>query len=193
MFIRSANCCFFCFFKAALPQYYNDLNELIVGGEYFHIEDHPYTVSLRLNNNHICGGSIVSSTYVLSAAHCVNPNQLPSSYSFRAGSSNRLSGGTVYQVDFFQRHPQYNIPVSLAHDVAMLRVTENMVGPNIDIIPIATQGVDLPYDSVVYIKGWGHLQWQGGTLPTMLQGTTVRTVSHAECQTIYGGNSVSSE
>lgn len=32
---------------------------------------HPYQVSVRKNNKHICGGSILDSNHVLTAAQCV--------------------------------------------------------------------------------------------------------------------------
>ncbi|XP_076647152.1 chymotrypsin-1-like [Halictus rubicundus] len=41
----------------------------------------PYVVSLRSNNEHICGGAIIDPTHILTAAHCLlnylnNPSQM---------------------------------------------------------------------------------------------------------------------
>ena len=44
----------------------------IVGGSKTTIESVPYQVSLRYFNNHICGGSIISHSWVLTAAHCLD-------------------------------------------------------------------------------------------------------------------------
>lgn len=41
----------------------------IVGGEQIKIEKVPYQVSLQ-TTKHFCGGSIISSLWILTAAHC---------------------------------------------------------------------------------------------------------------------------
>lgn len=46
-------------------------NIRIVGGENIAIEKVPYQISLRENGEHFCGGSIVSQTQIITAAHCV--------------------------------------------------------------------------------------------------------------------------
>lgn len=44
----------------------------IVGGRDAEINQFPYQISLRLYNQHICGGSIISKNYIITAAHCVS-------------------------------------------------------------------------------------------------------------------------
>ena len=46
----------------------------IVGGQNAENNQFPYQISLRFNNYHICGGSIISKNYVITAAHCVTTN-----------------------------------------------------------------------------------------------------------------------
>lgn len=43
----------------------------IVGGEDAASNQFPYQVSLRLNHSHICGGSIITPNYILTASHCI--------------------------------------------------------------------------------------------------------------------------
>lgn len=43
----------------------------IVGGVATTIEKHPWQVSIQVFGNHICGGSIIKSDIILTAAHCI--------------------------------------------------------------------------------------------------------------------------
>lgn len=54
--------------------YDDNINWRIVGGSNAKEGQFPYIVSLRYipkNEKHYCGGSIISNSYVVSAAHCV--------------------------------------------------------------------------------------------------------------------------
>src|SRR5688572_11794981 len=44
----------------------------IVGGSNTTIATHPWQISLQSSSgSHFCGGSVISSTWILTAAHCV--------------------------------------------------------------------------------------------------------------------------
>lgn len=42
----------------------------IVGGTDTNIESWPWQVSLRWDTQHVCGGSLISTRWLISAAHC---------------------------------------------------------------------------------------------------------------------------
>lgn len=49
----------------------------IIGGQDANIAQFPYQLSLRQGGNHICGASIISAIWVLSAAHCLDSGVAP--------------------------------------------------------------------------------------------------------------------
>jgi secreted trypsin-like serine protease len=64
------------------------LDSRIIGGTDADIADFPFQLSLRVNGNHRCGGSIISTEWILSAAHCLGefkykPQQMSGDYGER--------------------------------------------------------------------------------------------------------------
>ena len=47
------------------------LDGYIVGGTVVDIQDYPHQVSLLFAGTHFCGGFIINSHFVITAAHCV--------------------------------------------------------------------------------------------------------------------------
>lgn len=47
------------------------LDGRIVGGQQVAITSYPWQLSLQVRNSHICGASIISANWAVTAAHCV--------------------------------------------------------------------------------------------------------------------------
>ncbi|XP_011555070.3 trypsin, alkaline B [Plutella xylostella] len=159
----------------------------IVGGADASIETYPAIVQIEYLNSttwsHGCGGNILSPTYVLTAAHCVDEDD---PMRIRAGTSYRETGGTVINVESYLIHPDYNKFVFLDADIALLRLEQALVyGPSIQPVAIYAQGIEVPGNSAVVFAGWGDTQ-PDGEPSTILQDVTVYTVSYEQCRRIYG-------
>jgi trypsin len=69
-----------------VPQWEGDIKiPSIVGGVPATAGDFPFIVSFQKNGQHFCGGSLIDSTTVLTAAHCVDGQSL-SGLTVRAGT-----------------------------------------------------------------------------------------------------------
>ncbi|CAF3035415.1 unnamed protein product [Rotaria sp. Silwood2] len=107
---------------------YNDVEltpSRIVGGEQAIPNSWSMMVSLRVasSGRHFCGGSILSDSYILTAAHCVDTD-LPSDVIVAAGMHNKSDENAVIrQVDHIFVHPSWSAIQNL-NDIAILRLSE---------------------------------------------------------------------
>jgi trypsin len=158
---------------------YINPNPLIVGGSEVSIATRPFQLSLRQNGNHICGASIISGTWALSAAHCYPANPALAAFTFRAGSTSRLTGGVIFNSAQIVRHPQYS-GTTLNNDVAVHRITGSFGGTNQATIALATRLSTVAGGTSSVVSGWG-LTSPGGALSTNLRAVTIPIVASATC------------
>ncbi|XP_049816504.1 trypsin alpha-like [Schistocerca nitens] len=78
----------------------------VIGGSNASISDYPYQASLLRSDSHHCGASIISETWTLTAAQCVE--FVPASeLGIGAGTTTRDSGGTVHTALSVTWHASY--------------------------------------------------------------------------------------
>ncbi|KAK9695315.1 Trypsin [Popillia japonica] len=164
--------------RAAVPR----LDGRIIGGSSVDISQYPYQVSLLWWGSHICGGSIISASYVVTAAHCTDGSSA-SSLSIRAGSSTRNSGGTVVGVSALNQHPSYD-SWSLDYDISVLALSSSPLLANIAAISLPSQNQQLAAGTESVVSGWGTTS-ENGAAANQLQAVTVPIVSSSDCQSAY--------
>ena len=88
----------------------------------------PMIVSLRLNgtSDHSCGATILSSSFVLTAAHCLRSVSTlsPAGLTIAAGTTNRSDPTQIIRaVDRIYLHPDYDLlSTDYRHDIALLHL-----------------------------------------------------------------------
>ena len=106
----------------------------IVGGENASSSTWGWAVSLNIEDIYLCGGSIISSSWVVTAAHCA-AGFTASEYTIYAGSLIRWSGTQNRSVSQIIVHPDYN-PYTYENDIALLQLSSplSMSDPNVSQI-----------------------------------------------------------
>ena len=165
----------------------------IVGGDFVSIEQFPFMAKVLIfdSNGGVgnCGGSIISSEAILSAAHCfIDANGLPKALdavsvilgltNWRDASENR---DAIFNVTEIIVHPQYNVETN-ENDIAILRLSRST---NLPPITLPTQSTFLPQGTEsVTVAGWGTTS-EGGELSDRLKAVTLSAVPQSECFPFY--------
>nr|XP_015839971.1 PREDICTED: transmembrane protease serine 9 [Tribolium castaneum] len=156
----------------------------IVGGHATTIEEHPHQVSVIYIDSHYCGGSIIHTRFILTAAHCTY--QLTAEdLLVRAGSTMVNSGGQVRGVAQIFQHKNFDID-TYDYDISVLKLSESLVlGSGVAVIPLPEDGSTVPGDLLGTATGWGRLS-ENGPLPVELQEVDLPTIQDNVCALMYG-------
>ena len=158
----------------------------IVGGYDAASETAPWQVSLqRRNGEHFCGGSLLTPSWVLTAAHCV-PGTRPEDVVVMHGSHSLSAGGSKRGVSRIIVHENYR-NVEAGDDIALVEVDRPFPGA----ATLQPQGPQLnrvfgPPGACAMVTGWGNMRGRS-SYPDWLQAVNVPVVDQAECDRAYPG------
>ena len=131
-----------------------------------------------------CGGTLISSTHVITAAHCLKRSR-PARIKVTIGEHN-VADRKANRVDVAQiiKHPDFNSRTS-DNDYAILILSEPVQFTS-KVSPACLPGnFKTKYDGVLAtVTGWGTLK-QHGSRPDILQKVDVTVSSNAECKKAY--------
>ncbi|XP_055842717.1 serine protease SP24D-like [Episyrphus balteatus] len=170
----------FCTFVKAQP------GSRIFGGKDAEVGQFPHQVALYIAGDFTCGGSIISSRYILTAAHCVNNGHLiepiaARDVTIRVGSIQLLAGGKIVAVKNIIIRETFG---NWLDDIALLELQEELVfTENIQKIDLFTG--EVPKNAPIVISGWGLLNYNGQS-PQRLQYGTLRKLDPSECDAEIG-------
>lgn len=165
-------------------------SDRIVGGAPAAEGQFPYQVFLRITvsgGTALCGGSILSTTVVITAAHCVDTSA-PGDVEVNAGTIRRDVPGVIRSVSEILVHPQWT-PATSNNDLALLRLSTPLTFSSaIAAVPlIASNQLDLiEAGDIATVSGFGRTA-EGGQTSTELRFVEVPIVSQTVCNTAYSG------
>ncbi|XP_047118544.1 trypsin alpha-3-like [Schistocerca piceifrons] len=151
----------------------------IVGGSAVSISQYPWQLYFTMGN-YMCGASIISNTWALSAAHCVD-GYSTSQMLLRAGTSTRGSGGTTHNIATGYIHGSYSDP---DYDIAVVQVS-NAFSFNSNVQAVGLTSSEPSAGTSVTVTGWGATS-SGGSASNTLLAVNVQIIDRNTCNRSYG-------
>jgi trypsin len=164
----------------------------IIGGSKALTRDFPFMAFVLAGNN-LCGGTLIDSDSVLTAAHCVtdaNGNvRAPSAFTLYIGKSNvkKAKKSNRYGVSSVFRHPDYDAE-TFDNDVAVLKL--NRAVTSVSPISIVGSGSD-QYQGAgqsVVVSGWGTTSVNKIKISMQLRMAQLAVNSESTCEADYPGD-----
>uniref|UniRef100_A0A8C3SXX3 Peptidase S1 domain-containing protein n=1 Tax=Chelydra serpentina TaxID=8475 RepID=A0A8C3SXX3_CHESE len=141
----------------------------VVGGEDANPHSWPWQISLQYDKSgvwaHTCGGTLIATNWVLTAAHCI-----------RGSLSPQESG-----VSQLSLHCPSRSDLGFSNDIALIKLAEPVqLSETIQPACLPANGAILAQDFPCYITGWGRL-WSEANRTQRLQQALLPVVDHATC------------
>ncbi|MFF8192666.1 S1 family peptidase [Streptomyces bobili] len=163
----------------------------IVGGSTTTTTAYPFMMQITdASQNQFCGGTLVSATKVVTAAHCMVGE---TTGSVRVvGGRTYLNGtnGTVSRVSKIWIHPDYTDATN-GDDVAVLTLSTSMPYTKASYVT-SSQTSLYAAGTTARVLGWGTTSASGSS-SNQLRTATVPIVSNTSCASSYGSDFVASD
>ncbi|XP_060715834.1 transmembrane protease serine 3 [Tachysurus vachellii] len=154
----------------------------IVGGNISLSGQYPWQVSLQYQNQYLCGGSLITNQWIVTAAHCVYGFANPSLWTVRVGLTDQpVSGAADLSVKKIFFHSTYH-PEGLSYDIALIKLMQPLTFSG-QVQPICLPNYDEGFSSgsMCWISGWGATN-TSGAVSVSLHSALVPLLSIRECR-----------
>ncbi|XP_069067176.1 elastase-1-like [Pleurodeles waltl] len=170
---------------------HNDIQgDRVIGGNEAVRNSYKWQVSLQIAHygdpefwSHTCGGTLISSNWVLSAAHCVGFQGVMYRVALGEHSLSKPDGTEYFiKIKTIITHSRWN-PNAFAngYDIAMLRMSSSAYNNGfVDMAQLPAENAKLPNGFPCYVTGWGAVS-PYGDYPDKLQVALLPVVEHSIC------------
>ncbi|XP_010884347.3 transmembrane protease serine 3 [Esox lucius] len=154
----------------------------IVGGDVSKPGQFPWQASLHYRNQHLCGGSVITTSWIVTAAHCVYKISTdPTFWVVYVGLIDLPVNGVLSRsVEKIIYHAHYQ-PPALSFDIALMRLKDPLTF-NGWVEPICLPSYEEVFEEgkVCWISGWG-ARVEGGETSVSMHSVQVPVLSNREC------------
>lgn len=164
----------------------------IIGGHDAEPGQYPFMVSLQRlaggssdHERHTCGATLISPSWVLTAAHCVDDLR-PADLAAAVGlhTLEEKPRRRVSNVKAIHVHPAYN-SATLVNDVALVQLKRAVPSVTPAAMLLKGDGSYLRPGRAFTVTGWGVTAMDADALPNVLQTVQVPFVSFQQCNAAY--------
>ncbi|XP_050080765.1 trypsin-like [Anopheles maculipalpis] len=168
----------------------DSVNPFLIGGGPAVVGAYPAQVAIQIGVTTFCGGTILNQNHILTAAGCVldgNNNLIAANqFTVRAGVLTVDQNAPALAVQRVFPHPQYN-PWTFENDIAVLRLTNNIVFPQVatpNMAPAELNHRIVRDGEICQVLGWN---WLPTAQNVPLQMLNVPFSSRASCTSQHQG------
>lgn len=156
----------------------------VVNGTDTEITEFPFMVSIRRNNGHSCGGTLINKEWVLTAAHCLQSPIEGYSVQYTNTIISR-EGSNVVGVANIIAHADYLPSNQYINDIGLIRLAEPIESPLHDFqVKLPIPGSYFSTGTPAVLSGWG-LNETGGFIMTTLQKVDLEVFSPYDCAQLH--------
>ncbi|XP_014640624.1 PREDICTED: ovochymase-2 [Ceratotherium simum simum] len=169
--------------KAQHWNYFNIFSR-IIGGSQVEKGSYPWQVSLKRRQKHVCGGTIISPQWVITAAHCVANRNIASTLNVTAGEHDLdhvEPGEQTLTIETIIIHPYFSTKKPMDYDIALLKMAGTFhFGQFVRPVCLPEPGERFEAGFVCTTAGWGRLT-ENGILSQVLQEVNLPILTQEEC------------
>lgn len=160
----------------------------VVGGSPATPGDWGWQITMNYNGRLMCGGSLLNTEWILSAAHCTDRRTNPSPYTILVGAHNRYSmesWAVSRKVSKVINHKSYSSS-TMQHDISMLKLASPVTYSKY-IVPacVSEPSCDNIYPGqTAYATGWGTTS-SGGSTSSVLREVALLYLTDSRCKQKY--------
>lgn len=170
----------------------DDQPQSIVGGSVTAANARPYQVALLMNGRQGCGGTLISSQWVLTAGHCLD-SASTSNLTVKVGA-HRMSAndGQTIRVSQIIKHENWRGAQSIesGYDIAVLRLaspaSSSIIPASLPTQAIANQIAGV--GAYVTVSGWGDTYGGSRRGSDVLREVALPVISNSSCSSQLGAN-----